>query len=128
MGLTIERMENKDALFFKQLLTPICNPLRSTIANNPQKPYYHLVAKYTSMKMASEVGLYLDTYRTWSLQEIVNCDGIVVHNTNKNIHNSWLKDGPEEFNERIHKTMYYQRFVEYKRFKKLSDHTAEKGQ
>ena len=106
-------MENKDALFFKQLLTPICDPQRSGIENKQRKAYYHLVAKFTSMKMAGE-DLYSDTYRTWTAQEIVNVDGIVVHNTNKNIHNSWLKDEPEDFNERIHKTMYHQRFVEYK--------------
>ena len=56
----------------------------------------------------------------------MNGDGIVAHNTNENIHNSWLKDGPEDFNERIHKTMYHQRFVEYKKFKKLSNHITEK--
>ena len=83
MGLTRERMENKDALFFKQLLTPICDPQRSTIVNNPRKAYYHLIAKFTSMKMAGEVRSYSDTYRTWTSQEIVNGDRIVVHNTTK---------------------------------------------
>ena len=87
MGLTRERMENKDALFFKQLLTPICNPLKSNIENDPRMPYYHLVSQYTSMKMASELGSYKGTCRTWLSQEIVNGDGIVVHNKNKNIHN-----------------------------------------
>ena len=63
MGLTRERMENKDTLFFKQLLTPICDPCQSGIENDPRMTYYNLVAKFTSMKMASQDS-YSNTFRS----------------------------------------------------------------
>ena len=81
----IDRIKNKDTLFFKQLLTPICNPRRSTIENDPRMSYYDLVAKFSSMKMAAEGGSYSNSRRSWTLQEMVNGDGIVIHNTNQNI-------------------------------------------
>jgi hypothetical protein len=40
MGLTEARMVNEDALFFLQLLLPMCDPTKSGIDGDPRRPYY----------------------------------------------------------------------------------------
>jgi hypothetical protein len=37
--LTKERMQKGDALFFYQLLLPICDPSRSGVQDDPRKPF-----------------------------------------------------------------------------------------
>ena len=39
MGLTSERMQECDALFFYQLLLPICDPSKSGVAGDPRRPF-----------------------------------------------------------------------------------------
>jgi hypothetical protein len=39
LGLTKERMQKGDALFFYQLLLPICDPSRSGVQDDPRKPF-----------------------------------------------------------------------------------------
>ncbi|CAJ1934504.1 unnamed protein product [Cylindrotheca closterium] len=48
LGLTKERMEKADALFFYQLIYPICDPKRSGIEGDPRKAYYFDVGGFTS--------------------------------------------------------------------------------
>ena len=38
MGLTDERMKSEDALFFAQLVIPICDPAKYGIKGDPRKP------------------------------------------------------------------------------------------
>ena len=40
MGLTKKRMKEKDALFFYQLLYPICDPNKSDIEGDPRAGFY----------------------------------------------------------------------------------------
>jgi hypothetical protein len=56
MGLTEERMQKHDALFFYQLLLPICDPKRSDIDNDPRKPFYSQVESFSNL-YAYSIGL-----------------------------------------------------------------------
>ena len=56
MGLTMERMNEKDAMFFHQLLFPICHPKESGIADDPRKSFYTSVAQYTNTYAVNEKG------------------------------------------------------------------------
>ncbi|CAJ1944094.1 unnamed protein product [Cylindrotheca closterium] len=47
LGLAKGRMEEDDALFFFQLLYPICDPKRSGIKQDPWKGFYFELEKFT---------------------------------------------------------------------------------
>jgi hypothetical protein len=56
MGLTKARLEQHDALFFFQLLFPICNPAKSGITDDPRMPFYSKVENW-SQKYAATMGI-----------------------------------------------------------------------
>ncbi len=72
MGLNKDRMGlngEVDALFFLQLILPICNLQSSGIKDNPRKSYYHEVEKHmNSLKLNSGMGVSYS--HQWSL---TNC-------------------------------------------------------
>jgi len=49
MGLTRQRMIECDALFYCQLLLPICDPAMSGIYDDPRMTYYEKVATNINM-------------------------------------------------------------------------------
>ena len=49
LGLSKERMKGTDALFFYQLLLPICDPGRSGIPDDPRKPFYTEVTRFSNL-------------------------------------------------------------------------------
>ena len=57
LGLTRKRMEEVDALFFHQLLLPICTPQKSGVEGDPRRGYYEEVTKLTSLyALLNELG------------------------------------------------------------------------
>ena len=67
MDLTDDRMKSEDALFFAQLVIPICDPAKSGIKGDPRKPYYTYVASYRNS--------YANDVKGWNgayLQEFCN--------------------------------------------------------
>jgi hypothetical protein len=56
LGLTRERMVKGDALFFHQLLLPMCDPTMSGIADDPRKAFYSQVETF-SILYAIHIGL-----------------------------------------------------------------------
>ena len=87
MGLTDEIMKSEDALFFEQIVIPICNTAKSSIKGDPRKPYYTKVASYTN-SYANDVkgwnGAYLQEFFTTVPEEHVNWGGIIGRNSNNN--------------------------------------------
>eukprot|EP00521_Asterionellopsis_glacialis_P000227 CAMPEP_0195249198 /NCGR_PEP_ID=MMETSP0706-20130129/1978_1 /TAXON_ID=33640 /ORGANISM="Asterionellopsis glacialis, Strain CCMP134" /LENGTH=359 /DNA_ID=CAMNT_0040300965 /DNA_START=20 /DNA_END=1102 /DNA_ORIENTATION=+ len=59
LGLTKERVQDVDALFFFQLLLPFCDPMKSGIADDPRIGYYTEVEKFTN---ASELDDFIMKY------------------------------------------------------------------
>jgi hypothetical protein len=80
MGLTEARMANKDALFFLQLLLPMCNPTKSGIDGDPRRQYYTKVEKWTQ-KYATSLGLggsYGHEFKQILVPELVHFDAALV--------------------------------------------------
>jgi hypothetical protein len=101
LGLTKRRMQERDALFFLQLILPICNPALSGIENDPRISYYHDVEMHTnSTKFASGLGgSYGHNWVTTTMKELLNFDGIFVRDgvlggSQGALHRSWDKLGP----------------------------------
>ena len=45
-GLTKQRIRDRDARFSKKILTPVCDPSKSGITDDPRLPYYTKVSEY----------------------------------------------------------------------------------
>ena len=85
MGLTDQRMFDGDALFFAQLILPICDPAMSGINGDPRKPYYLPVKTFTNTYNAEVKkwdGTYGNMFHMCNPEELVNWDGIVSRNVN----------------------------------------------
>ncbi len=129
MGKTTET----DALFFYQLILPICNPQFSGVKDDPRMSYYHDVERFTNgAKYDSGMGAsYGHNWNPVNLKELTNWDGILVRDgvlggTQGAIHRRWEKDGPC-FAPEIANVMTLSRHGDIKRSLKLcNNHEAPK--
>ena len=80
LGLTKSRMEKRDALFFYQLILPICNTEMSGIIDDPRISYYSNVERFTNMNKAESGfgGSYGHKWRSCTAAECVKYDGVMV--------------------------------------------------
>ena len=80
MGLTTAQMIEGDALFFYQLLLPICDPKRSVIQGDYRQPFCSEVKRFTNLYVyvIGLVGLYGHKFKPFELHELVHFDGVVV--------------------------------------------------
>ena len=129
LGLNQKRMgktgEDTDALFFYQLILPICSPQFSGIKDDPRKSYYHEVERFTNgAKFASGMGgSYGHTWKPVDLKELTNFDGILIRDgvlggSQGALHRRWEVDRPC-YEPAIAKVMTLARFGEIKRSLKL---------
>lgn len=129
MGLTPERMKDRDALFFHQLLLPMCDPSKSGIDGDPRKPFYTEVATCTNLYaigVKGGGGDYGHAFRSVNSEELLNWDGIVIRNLNKNLNRSWVTENTNEYDPLIASTMPLRRFLDIKGNVKLCVYTDEK--
>lgn len=129
MGLTRKRMQEGDALFFQQLLTPFCDPSKSGIDGDPRKGFYCDVSDYTgsyAMSKKKLSGNYGNKFVCPTAEELVNFDGIVIKNKNDFIGDSWLTDNSHTYDPLIAETMYFRRWLDIKSNLKLCDFMKEK--
>ena len=116
MGLTRERMEEGDALFFHQLLVPFVEPSRSGIPDDPRRAFYTDVAKYTNtyafgMRECSED--YGHPFHPCLVEELVNWDGIVTRNLNNYVGNNWRREHTNQYDPLIATTMSLTRWLDF---------------
>lgn len=86
LGMSSDRMDDgqgrPDALFFHQLLLPICDIQRSGIDGDPRKPFYLEVCKFTNFYACSECGFgcgYIEEEgQLPEIPELVRWDGVTV--------------------------------------------------
>ena len=117
-------MDDKDFLFFYQLLFPMCDVGKSGIVDDPRMSYYSEVEKWTQM-YASAIGLggsYGHTFAEVKIPELVRHDGVIVRDGVRGgsggaIHRRWLQGG--DFNDNIYDSIKYGRWIQIKRVKKL---------
>jgi hypothetical protein len=80
MGLTKKHIQEKDALFFNQLLLPMCDPTKSGVRGYQRLAFYSKVELFSNL-YAFSIGLgrsYGDAFKLLKLCELVKFDGIVV--------------------------------------------------
>jgi hypothetical protein len=132
MGLTAQRMINYDALFFYQLLLPICDPTKSGIDDDPRKAFYSKVEGFTN-SYAYSIGLggsYGHRFKSIDLHELVHFDGVVVRDgvrggSNGALYRRWM-DGADQ-DELIAESIHHCRWLQIKRCIKLcNNETAPK--
>ena len=129
LGLTKHQMENCDALFFFQLLLPICNPQFSGVEGDPRMAFYSDVEVF-SLMYAYQIGLggsYGHSFKTLSLDELVRFDGVLVQDgvrggSQGGIHRRW-KDGAD-FDKYVKHSMTFTRWLQIKRVIKLCDNNT----
>ena len=123
MGLTRKRMEEKDALFFLQLLLPIANPTKSGIDKDPRKPFYSDVQSYTNIyamsPMCDQGGELGHLFNPTNSQELVCWNGVVVSNVNEFVGSSWNTRNENQYDPVISSTMTYSRWRQLKGNMKL---------
>ena len=85
LGLTAARMKDDkgkpDALFFYQLLLPICDPKTSGVPNDPRKPFYNEVSRMSNSYAVNDLRLGLTYGHALKLThnaELLRWDGVLV--------------------------------------------------
>jgi hypothetical protein len=124
MGLTSQRMISCDALFFYQLLLPMCDPAKSGINADPRKAFYSKVEGFTN-SYAYSIGLggsYGHRFKTVDLHELVHFDGVVVRDgvrggSNGALYRRWMEGADHD--ELIAESIHYCRWLQIKRVIKL---------
>jgi hypothetical protein len=127
MGLTEARMANEDALFFLQLLLPMCDPAKSGIDGDPRRPYYTKVEAWTQ-KYATSLGLggsYGHEFKPVLAQELVHFDAALVRDgvhggSDGALYRRWQTTSTI-FDARIANSITHTRWLQIKRTLKLCD-------
>ena len=113
LGLTQKRMVDLDALFFIQLLLPICDPAKSGVPHDPRRSFYDETARFTNIypyQRKGYSGNYGHNFPSTNSEELVNWDGIGFRNNNTNIHDCWIdKEDSNSYDPIIANTMYHHR-------------------
>jgi hypothetical protein len=135
MGMTPERMQQHDALFFYQLLLPICDPKRSDIVDDPRKPFYCQVEQFSNLYGYS-IGLggsYGHKFRVIELHELVRFDGVVVKDgvrggSDGALYRRWI-DG-SDYDHDVADSINHSRWLQIKRTYKLcnNDISPKRGE
>ena len=128
MGLTRKRMVEGDALFFYQLIVPICDPAKSGIEGDPRQAFYTDVSDYSTMYAYGHKKLgpnYGHKFLPASAEELLNWDGMVTRNINSNIGSCWNSEQSHQYCELIADTMSFRRWLDIKAVMKLCDYTKE---
>ena len=128
MGLSKTRMDEKDALFFYQLLLPICDPSKSDIEGDPRKGFYVPTSRFTNLyaiDVKQRDGLYSNNFTNTNPEELVNFDGAVARSVNRYMGDCYAKEKENTYDPVIAENMHYRRFVDIKSCMKLCDHSQE---
>ena len=136
LGLTINRMRDRyflpDALFFYQLILPICDPSKSGIENDPRKPFYTNVTHLSNLyKHQQQFGnIYGHHISEAAVQEFLRWDGIIVRDgirggTNGALYRRWMTD-TACYDKYVCDAMSYERWVQLKRIYKLNNNDTAK--
>jgi hypothetical protein len=129
---------NKDALFFHQLLMPICIPEKSGIDGDERMPYYSKHTKWSNYYRLdiTDPGYYHDV-KEISVDDMVHFDGIIDRHGalggGHDIHRrwgkkrGWRKDRKDcKYSKEIDSCMKYSRYLQLKRFLKWNRNDARK--
>jgi hypothetical protein len=128
MSLMDNRMIEHDDLFFTQFVLTICDPSVSGLEGDPRKAYYVPVKTFTNtyaVKVKKWDGAYGNMFAVCNPEELVNWDGIVSHNNNSNIYNSWNPRHKYQYDSLAVGTMGIHRFHDIKGVNKLCSNRSK---
>jgi hypothetical protein len=80
-GMSKQRMVSKDALFFHQLLLPMCAPSKSSIPEYGRQTYYTSMMNWNIVMYAIEAkynSCYGHAFKNPQLDKLVHFDGVVI--------------------------------------------------
>jgi hypothetical protein len=100
MGLSKQRMEQCNALFFYQLLLPIVDTAMSGIDGDTRMGCYEDKVRNTNMYafgVKNRGGTRGHVFCPTVAEELLVWDGIVCRNINTNIADSWMMNQPNTF-------------------------------
>lgn len=130
LGLTKERMQATDALFFLQLLLPLCDTSKSMVANDPRMNYYTEVSKYTNVYayLHGQGSDYGHVWNNTTAAEILHFDGVLFHDgilggSNGALYRRW-DENSVCYSEKVAKSITLTRYGEIKRNLKLCNNDA----
>jgi hypothetical protein len=132
MGLSSQRIQDCDALFFYQLLLPMCEPAKSGINADPRKAFYSK-AEGSTNSYAYSIGLggsYGHKFKAVDLSELVHFDGVVVRDgvhggSNGTLYLRWMVGADQD--DFIAESILDCRWLQTKRVNKLcNNETAPK--
>jgi hypothetical protein len=121
-------MTSCDALFFYQLLVPICDPSCSGIADNPHVSFYETVSNNTNIYAygyKSRGGTRGHQFSSSTAREILVWDGIVAQNLSNNIHNCWMINQTNTYDQNVAKAMHCCCWVDIKSCMKQNKYFRE---
>ena len=132
LGLTGQRLKDQDALFFFQLLFPICDTSKSGIDGDPRMSYYSKVQRW-SAKYASEIGLFDDyghVFHPPKTTELLYFDMALVRDgvvggSDGAIYRRW-QPGKKTYDADIAASLTWSCWKEIKRVLKLCDNSTAK--
>ena len=136
LGLTQKVMQEVDALFFFQLLLPFCDPSKSGLVDDPRRPYYTEVERFTnaSKYLSGSGGSYGHTWEETTAAELLRHDAVLIFDGVLGGSNGALYRRWDEYNcmysPDIAKSMTMTRYGELKRNKKLciNEATPKRGE
>jgi hypothetical protein len=117
-------MDKHDALFFCQLLLPICDPKRSDIVNDPWKPFYSQVKSFSNLHayLIGLGGLYGHKFRDIELHELVRFDDVGVQDgvrggSDGALYRQWIDES--DYDHNVAESINHSRWLQIKRTYKL---------
>ena len=132
LGLTKKRVVELDALFFFQLLLPICDVNRSGVDDDKRMPFYSKMEEWSNI-YAMQLGLggtYGHKYKNVTSKELLHFDGCVVRDGVRGgsggaLYRRWMTG--TDYDDKMSAALSYRRFIQIKRVKKLCNNkTAPK--
>lgn len=131
MDLTPARMQEGDALFFRQLLLPMCDPRKSGIEGDPRTAYYTDKERFTNLYATRDLGLGGSYGHPWSsatAAELVRWDGVIARDAALGSSRGALyrrfEQGCSKFDELTYNALTNTRFLQLKRTQKLCDNAS----
>jgi hypothetical protein len=126
LGLTKQRMVDADALFFSQLMLPICDPAHSGIPDDPRLPFHTEVLRFSNLCAFQNdlgTGPCGHHFEQLHLEELLRFDGAVVRNgvlgnSDSAFHHRWLK-GSSVHDSEMDTAIAHRRWLQIKRVYKL---------
>ena len=135
LGMNRKILDEKDFLFFYQLILPICKIEKSTIRGDGRLSYYAKLEDWSNL-YAYQIGLggsYNHKFENVTVQELLRHDGCVVRDgvrggSSGAIYRRWQIGA--DYDDTIAMAQTYRRWLQIKRVKKLcnNDSAPKKGE